>query len=151
MKPSLFKTLTIAVFSLSLIAAAPAFAGKRNHGNHHNNHGYNSHNNHHSHNKHYRGHRRHHSNHKAGHIIGGIIGGVILSNVFNDLSNHRRSQTYSTTYSNYPPVRYANNVVINSTPYTTYRVLNGNECYLVNVNKFGNEVLTQVPNMNCGY
>lgn len=141
MKFGLLKAITATLFGLSLIVTAPAFAGQNRHGSH----GGNSH--------HYR-HGGGHGHHQAGHIIGGIIGGVILGSVIHGVaSNHRSRHTYTTTYRNYysNPRYYNPGVIIESTPTTTYRVLNGNECYLVNINQAGNEILTQVPNLNCGF
>ena len=147
-----FKALTLAFVSLALIAT-PALGGQKHHGNHHGNNNHYSYNNHHGgHHKNHHRVRHHRSHHKAGHIIGGIIGGVILANVINDLSNkHHQTYTYTRTYSNYPTYYRQNNTVINNSPVTTYRVLNGNECFLVNINQYGNDVLTQVPGVNCGF
>lgn len=148
----------------SMLVTIPAIAGHN-----HNSHNYQQYNNHNSHHQH-RESRRHRSHNKTKHIIGGIIGGVILSNVFNNATrNHNRTtyvRTYNTQYgntrynnarfsstqysTNYPRY-YSNPVVVQRSPTTTYRVLNGTECYLVNVNKFGNDILTQVPNLNCGF
>jgi hypothetical protein len=143
MKFGLLKAITVTLFGLSFIVSAPAFAGKNHHGNGHS-YGYG---NSHYKNQSYGNHRR--SPHNAGPIIGGIIGGVILGTIIHNASSPTK------TYSNYNNERqyyqYNSPVVIQSTPVTTYRVLNGSECYLVNINQHGNEILTQVPNLNCGF
>ena len=152
MKINGINTFIASLGVISMLVSIPAMAG-HGHNSHHNYKHYNNKHQHYS--NHHRDSRRHRSHHKTKHIIGGIIGGVILSNVFDNLSsNHRRTfytRTYNTQYTNNYPRYYNNPVVVKHSPTTTYRVLNGTECYLVNNNKFGHEILTQVPNLNCGF
>ncbi|NRA54953.1 MAG: hypothetical protein HRU23_12480 [Gammaproteobacteria bacterium] len=174
-----FTLLTSALLSLTLIATPQAIAGQNNHNSHNNHNNYSKYGNHHKyqHGHHYK-HRinnqnRHkrHSHHRNSNIIGGVIGGVILGAIIHDAvtqpSHHRVTKTYTTYpanklnyYSNpsYNNGRYnqhstisSNSIVIANSATTTYRVINGNQCFLTNTNKFGNEVLTQVPKVNCGF
>ncbi len=163
------KLALIAGIITSLSFAPVALAGHNNHGNHHKHGGYNKHaykKHHHNHynKRHHRSHHRKH-HHKAGHIIGGIIGGVVLSNIIHNAKHHHSSAHVSYNHSNYghsnyrqasyggynKPVVVNKTIVLNNTPTQTYRVLNGTDCYLVNVNNNGSEILTQVPNVNCGF
>jgi len=155
--------LTLIAGILSSLALAPAaFAGHNDHRSNHKVTSYKKHSSSNNYGHHKRKHRKHH--HKAKHIIGGLIGGVVLSNIFhhNNHSNHNSHQatyarpqyrnTYYNQYSDYnQPVVVNKTIVVNNTPTQTYRVLNGRDCYLVNVNNNGNEILTQVPNLNCGF
>jgi|GEM_PF-1889650 len=172
-----FTLLTSALLSLTLIAMPQAMAGQNHHNNHNN---YNKHGNHHKyqHGHHYK-HRinnpiRHkrHSHHRNSNIIGGVIGGVILGAIIHDAvtqpSQHRVTKTYTTypanklnyysnpsynngRYNQHSTISSSNSIVIANSATTTYRVLNGNQCFLTNTNKYGNEVLTQVPKVNCGF
>lgn len=152
-------TLTLITALAASLAFAPvAMAGHNHHGSHHKQ-GYKK-----QHHKHYKVKHRRHSHkhhHKASHVIGGIIGGVVLSNI---LHNNHHNVSAHVGY-NVPRVRHTNyryndynqpvvvnkTIVVNNTPTQTYRVLNGSDCYLVNHNSNGSEILTQVPNVNCGF
>jgi len=173
MKTNPLKLALIATVVTSFTFAPAAFAGQSNqhwksggHGhkqNHHQQYKKKHHNNHGNHHG-----KRHHR--KAKHIIGGIIGGVVLGSIIHN-NNHRRSthnNHHNVHYTNYrysnynqyddsryyshqTPVIVNKTVVVNQTPTQTYRVLNGSDCFLVNVNPNGSEILTQVPNVNCGF
>lgn len=163
------KPLKLALIAgiITSVAFAPvALAGHNHHGNHkkhggYNNHSYKKHYNKHYKKRHHYSHsRRHH--HKAGHIIGGIIGGVVLSSIIHNSRHHHVSAHVNYNNSHYRPSNYTQyssyntpvvnkTIILNNTPTQTYRVLNGRDCYLVNINKNGNEILTQVPNVNCGF
>jgi len=160
------KLSLIAGIVSSLVFAPIALAGNNGHGNHHKKSSYSKHSNHQKYSNHKKKHRK--SHHKAKHIIGGIIGGVVLSNIFHNkhhnVSSHvsynqpRYRHTYYNQHNGYnqhgrynQPVVVNKTIVVNNTPTQTYRVLNGSDCYLVNVNNIGSEILTQVPNVNCGF
>lgn len=147
----LIKTILTGLVSVSLLLSPAAFAG------HHN-----SHNKHYSkkQSKHYKKSKRRHNH--TGEIIGGIIGGVVLGTILSDSSRHTHVTTSynNKRYNNRPyyntanyqrPIRVNRTVIVNNTPTQTYRVLNGSDCYLVNHNNNGAEVLTQVPSVNCGF
>jgi len=158
MNSILIKTVLTALVSASLLLSPTAFAG-------YNNSYMNKHNKHYSKQKsqHYKQYKKNKSKHNyTGEIIGGIIGGVVLGTILSDSS---RNTHVTTTYNN---ARYNNNrhykgvkykrpiqvnktIIVNNTPTQTYRVLNGSDCYLVNYNNNGSEILTQVPNVNCGF
>jgi hypothetical protein len=152
-----FSLLASALVGITLIVTPPVDAGQNNHGksNHGKKHFYKG--NHHKYNVGYPQRHKHysrHSSHSTANIIGGVIGGVILGSIIHNANNHSSSHSYTQTYSNYPATtqsyyRYNSSTV--TRPSTTYRVLNGNECYLRNINKHGNEILTQVPAINCGF
>jgi hypothetical protein len=130
MKSGLLKIIIAVLVGVSLAVATPALA--RN-GSHH----YGYYQNHH--NNHYRG---HHSSH---HVIGGIIGGVILGSIVHQSTRPHYNRAV------YAPRHRNQTVIIDSSPVATFRTLNDKECYLVNINQHGNEILTQVPNINCGF
>ena len=131
---------------------------------------------HYRHHRHYRGHRRH--DHRAEYLLGGLALGAIIGSAHHHRhNNHCRHNSHSrhgySSYSYAPPTRvYHSPVVVSRTPATvyqqpviqppvaqsegaprdnrsTYRLMNGNECYLVNTNQDGHDILTQVPAMNC--
>jgi len=168
-----FTLLTSALLGLALVATPQAIAGQSHQGNHHKyNQGHHKYQQgHHKYNRsHHHGTRiktsiRHksRSHHRTSDIIGGVIGGVILGTIIHQASNQSSRHHVTQTYTNYPAKRanYYNyysshsnqpntNVIVTSNARNSYRVLNGNQCYLTNINKFGNEILTQVPKLNCG-
>jgi len=170
MKTTFIKLAIASSIAATLAIAPSAFAGNGN--KHWNNSGHghkNSHNTHYKKNHHNKHSNRHHS--KTKHIIGGIIGGVVLGSIihnsrhnnystFDDRTRHHRTNYRYTNYNQYydsqyyqaqSPVIINKTIVVSQTPTQTYRVLNGTDCYLVNTNNNGSEILTQVPNVNCGF
>lgn len=173
MNNMLIKTILTGLISASLLLSPAAFAG--HHNNSHNN--SDKHHSKKSHHKHYKKNKRRHN--YTGEIIGGIIGGVVLGTILSDSSrnthvttsynkkkynhnqySHRHNNRYNGRYNNHPhyntanyqqPIRVNKTIIVNNTPTQTYRVLNGSDCYLVNHNNNGNEILTQVPSVNCGF
>ena len=164
------KLAVTGLISTSLLLSPSVFAGHQvnhhsNYNNYHKKH-YKSHKRHH-HSKHhhlkhrYKRHHKHRHNH-TGEIIGGIIGGVVIGSILSDVASHHNTHV-TTTYSKphyghgyrttvyQPPVAVNKTIIVNNTPTQTYRVLNGTDCYLVNYNHAGSEVLTQVPGVNCGF
>ena len=169
------KVLLATAITLSLGLAIPAQA-KHSHSyytsiHYSSGHHYGSH-----HHRHHRGHRRH--DHRAEYLLGGLALGAIISSAHHHRhTSHCRHSSHSRHgYSSHryaPPARvYHSPVVVSRTPTTvyqqpvvqppvvqsqvsppagrsTYRLMNGNECYLVNTNQDGNDILTQVPVMNC--
>lgn len=167
----LIKATLTSIIGAALLLSPAAFAG-------HNSHQYsNNHSNgHHAkkYNKHYSSHKKHNTRYKrsnshAKHVVGGIIGGVVIGSILENISNNSHSNNrynqphyknnnyrnaHSTTYStsNYQqPIAVNKTIIINNTPTQTYRVLNGTDCYLVNKSNSGNEIMTQVPKVNCGF
>jgi hypothetical protein len=164
MSNTLTKFILTGLIASSLLLSPAAFAGHNNH-----------HSNHNSHGKHYKKYKRHHNSHhhvkhhykrrhnNTGEIIGGIIGGVVIGGLIHNATRHHNSHnttryTNPTYYGNgynstiyQPPIAVNKTIIVNNTPTQTYRVLNGSDCYLVNYNNNGNEVLTQVPSVNCGF
>lgn len=159
MNNKIFKLILIFGVATTITFTPAAFAGHKNHHGTRVNHHYNNHHNSH-HNSHHYSHRvRHHTrHHHSNHVIGSIIGGVILGSIIHDATrdrhvtytNNRRYDNMSSRYYN-TPVRVNKTIVLNNTPTQTYRVLNGQDCYLVNYNNAGAEVLTLVPKTNCGF
>jgi len=169
MSNMLTKIVFTGLISSSLLLSPAAFAG----------HKVNHHSNHSSHGSHYKKHKRHHNSHHhvkrhykhsykrrhnhTGEIIGGIIGGVVIGSLIHDATRHHTTHTTTrytkpTYYGNgynstiyQQPIAVNKTIIVNNTPTQTYRVLNGSDCYLVNYNSNGNEVLTQVPSVNCGF
>lgn len=164
---NLLSKLTLTgLISTSLMLSPAVFAGHNtnHHSNYHGHHKkhYTSHKRHHHANHHRIKHRHKHRHNHTGEIIGGIIGGVIIGSIIHDATSHHKTYTYSKPryhhgYHGYrttvyqPPVAVNKTIIINNTPTQTYRVLNGTDCYLVNINHAGAEVLTQVPGVNCGF
>ena len=165
MKNKIINIVLVSGIAMAIAFTPVAFAGHKKHNNHHGSrvtHHYS--NNHYSHhNNHYRSyHKRHHG---SGHVLGAIIGGVILGSIISDVKKHhnvtyRNNSRYDNNYryannfsSNYynTPLRVNKTIILNNTPTQTYRVLNGQDCYLVNYNDLGAEVLTLVPKTNCGF
>lgn len=156
------------LISTSLLLSPMAFAGHSvnhhsNYNKHHKKH-YKSHKRHHHKVKHHHKlrhkHRHHHRHSHTGAVVGGIIGGVVIGSILADANASTHvTTTYSKPYYHHgyrttvyqPPVAVNKTIIVNNTPTQTYRVLNGTDCYLVNYNNQGSEVLTQVPGVNCGF
>lgn len=166
MNNKLIKATLTGLISASLLLSPMAFAG---YNNHHSNKHYSKKNN-----KHYSSYKKHNvrykrKNNHVGHVIGGIIGGVVIGSILENVSNKSHSSNHynkphykNTNYRNVTPTVYNTGnyqqpiavnktVIINNTPTQTYRVLNGTDCYLVNTNDNGGEIMTQVPKVNCGF
>lgn len=133
-------------------------------------HGGNRHSNNHHRGRHHSRHGHGHKHHsKAGYILGGLAIGAIISNAHHHSHhnthhgqhNHHRRTVYQPVYhgTHSAPVIIHQSapvqtspVIIRQGPTSTYRRVNGiggSECYLVNTNRDGNEILTQVPQLNC--
>jgi len=142
--------LTVLV-SASLLLSPTAFAGYNNsYTNKHNKH-YSKQKSQHYNYKQYKKNKRKHN--YAGEIIGGIIGGVVIGTILSDSARNTHVTTgYNNARYNYKrPIKVNKTIIVNNTPTQNYRVLNGSDCYLVNHNNSGSEILTQVPSVNCGF